>query len=641
MNFLKPAKLLTFSQNAFASINREFQTLLFLSCSIIIANLYGANKGLNWSDYSQIFHFGNRILNGDFPYRDFSYQTGFIALFVNAFVQRFIGQYYFSSLAVGLLVELATLLALYFTLRQFTSRFITLNICIGLSLIATELISSGHEYWVNLFLTIAGLFIVICFNNLASKNAYLYILLAGMYLGLTVGIRQSNGILCILVTLVPIVCHSLQYGKAYIQKVTLPFIAGVSVALVAIASFLLFNQAMSAAIYELFIAAGEKKNFSALSGVLDALSGGAFFASSVNNAIVKIILYNLVPLLILAGSFVLIKLYPQQQILTKKVSLSLIPILVILGIAIQEIVRFGTTSIHSPGYIISEILIYDIPRIAFSIAFLSACLFPKQTETVLGLSSPVFSILVAFTLGTIWSMQMSWPGRSYVSTRLLMALVMLVTIMSTQIPNSWKKRLSVAFILVCVGVFSSQIISHSLGQEGIYVGFYKQANYSLEHPIAKFITVTKEKAKAFSMLRQYIKPGDSCFIYGSAPVLYTLLDCKNPTIIDVAYADALTLVDSRNAVVALKANPPDWIIQTPHSSSLEKAGQSNYVADFYEFSGQPGPQELLAGLKDLIKNYRLVTTVKELFPPGEKLETRDFDRVIKYRLYKLETATER
>ncbi|GET35767.1 hypothetical protein [Microseira wollei] len=635
MNLLKPTKVSTFFENILATSNREFPTLLVLSVAIIISSLYGANRGLNWSDYGQIFHFGNRILNGDFPYRDFSYQTGFIAIFVNAFFQKLLGQYYFSSLVVGLLVKLFTLLALYFTLRQFTSRFISINICIGFSLLAPELISSGHEYWVNLFLTIAGLFIVIGCKNLESQNAYLYILLAGIYLGLTVGLRQSNGILCILVTSVVILCHSLKYGKAYIQKVTLPLIAGVCVSLVAIASFLLLNKAMSAAIYELFIAAGEKKNFSAFSGALDALSGGAFFGSSVTNAIIKNILYNVIPLLIIGGIFILIKSAsnsPKQQAFNHKIGV-LIPVLAILGIAIQEIARFGSTGNHSIGQIISEIFIYDIPRISLSIALLMGCLWPTKTEAFLGLSAPIFSILVAFTLGTVWSMQMSWVGRSYVSTRMLIALVMLVAIASNQIPNAWKKRLSTAFLLVAIGVFYSQVISHSLGQEGIYVGFYKN-NYSLNHPMTKFITVHQEKAKAFSMLRQYIKPGDSCFIYGSAPILYTLLDCKNPTRNDVAYADAVTLNDARKAVAALKANPPEWIIETPLAPAIEK--ESKNPPSFYDFAGQPGPIELRAGLKDMIKNYRLVSQVKELFPEAEKLETRDFDQVLKYRLYKLE-----
>ena len=634
MNLINLKKNLNF----FDKNTREVKTLLFLSLAIIISSLYRANRGLNWSDFGQIFHFGNRILNGDFPYRDFSYQTGFIAIFVNAFFQRLLGEYYFSSLVVGLLVKLFTLLALYFTLRQFTSRFISINICIALSLLSPELISSGHEYWVNLFLTIAGLFIVIGCKNIESQNAYLYILLAGIYLGLTVGLRQSNGLLCILVTSVVILCHSLKYGKVYIQKIALPLLAGVVVGLVAIACFLLLNQAMSPAIYELFIAAGEKKSFSAIAGALDALSGGAFFGSSVTNVIIKTILYNVVPLAIIRGIFSLIKSpsnsSPKQQALTNKIGWFLIPIITIVGIAIQEIARLGSSSNHSIGQILAEILNYDIPRLSLSIGLLIVCFFPKKTEAFLGLSAPILAILVAFTMGSVWSMQMSWVGRSYVSTRMLIALVMLIAIASTQIPNTWKKRLSTAFLLVAIAVFSSQIISHSLGQEGLDVGFYKQANYSLNHPMTKFITVTKEKATAFNMLRQYIKPGDSCFIYGSAPILYTLLDCKNPTRNDVAYADAVTLNDARSAVAALKANPPEWIIETPLAPPIEK--ETKNPPSFYDFAGQPGPIELRAGLKNLIKNYRVVANVRELFPKKEKLETRDFDQVLKYRLYKLE-----
>ncbi len=99
MNFIMLTKVSNF---------REFKILLFLALAIISSILYGANRGLNWSDLGQIFHFGNRILNGDFPYRYFSAQTGFIAIFVNAFFQKILGEYYFYSLVIGLLVKLLT-----------------------------------------------------------------------------------------------------------------------------------------------------------------------------------------------------------------------------------------------------------------------------------------------------------------------------------------------------------------------------------------------------------------------------------------------------------------------------------------------------------------------------------------------------
>ncbi|MDV2995556.1 MAG: hypothetical protein N4J56_005210 [Chroococcidiopsis sp. SAG 2025] len=54
------------------------------------------------------------------------------------------------------------------------------------------------------------------------------------------------------------------------------------------------------------------------------------------------------------------------------------------------------------------------------------------------------------------------------------------------------------------------------------------------------------------MLRQNIKPGESCFIYGSAPVLYTLLKCKNPTLVDTTYSDFYTLNNIKKPLLHLE-----------------------------------------------------------------------------------------
>ncbi len=78
-----PNNLVGFLQN-----NRELATLLFLLTAILTTSLIGSNKGMNWSDIGQIFYFGNRIANGEVPYRDFPYQTGFIPLFVEAAFQH-------------------------------------------------------------------------------------------------------------------------------------------------------------------------------------------------------------------------------------------------------------------------------------------------------------------------------------------------------------------------------------------------------------------------------------------------------------------------------------------------------------------------------------------------------------------------
>jgi hypothetical protein len=617
----------------------EFKPLLILLILIMASSIPGAFLGMNWSDIAQIFYFGNKILNGYFPYRDFLYQTGFIPIFTDAFFQKVINHIYISSLLVGLSVKIFTLIIFYLTLNQFTSKFVSVTLCIGLSLITPDLIQGGNEYWVNLFLILSGFFIVIGFKTLGTKLSSFYILLAGFFLALVVGARQSNGIICIFVVLVAICSHSFRNLKTYLKSLLVPWFVGLLLGLLLMISFLWLNQAILEAFYELFVTASEKKNFSAWSGILDALSGGAIFGSSIKNSILKIILYNLVPALIILGSLTWKKLCSTFfKPIDDRANIFFIPILVILGLVFQEITRVVIGENNTIGEIISNILIYDLPRVFFSVTFLISCLFPKKTETFLGLSAPMLSILIALTLGTTWAMQMSWLGRSYIRIRMLIYLVLLVTIMSAKISNTLKKRLSVIFLLVATSIFSSQFFTHSLGQEGIYLGFYKDARYEILHPITKYIKVNKEKATAFSLLSQNIKPGNSCFIYGSAPILYTLLDCKNPTKLDVAYSDAVTLANSRQAVVSLKNNPPQWIIETGQLPYLDAKKRENSFA-FYDFFQQAGAKELRTGLQNLIRKYRLVATVKSQFSEREKLETRDLDKVIRYRLYSLSNAS--
>ncbi|PHK24795.1 hypothetical protein VF10_10790, partial [Nostoc linckia z13] len=283
----------------------------------------------------------------------------------------------------------------------------------------------------------------------------------------------------------------------------------------------------------------------------------------------------------------------------------------------------------------NNILFYDVPRTFFSLALLASCIFPEKSKQFFGLPYPIFPLLMALTLGTTWAMQMSWPGRPYTDDDALIFLATLTIIMSTKISINWKKGLALAFLLITASIFSVYVIRDAIGVEAKYYipGFYQNTRYPLDHPMTKFVRVTKEKSQALSMLQENIKPGDSCFIYGSASVLYTLLDCQNPTRIDITNSDALTLKIARETVAVLKANPPKWIVDT---------GKGNfYIQDIYDGSpnfygsfNQLSPKELHTELQSLIGDYQFVTSVQDRFPQGEKLETRDQDKVFRFRLYK-------
>lgn len=619
----------------FLKNNRELTTLIFLLIAIVTTSLIGSTKGMNWSDTSQIFYFGNRIVHGEIPYRDFPYQTGFIPLFVEAAFQHLIGEIYISSLLVGLLVKVATFLILYVVLRQFVTRLISANIALGLSLLNTHLVAGGNHTWVNLFLSIAFLLIIRAFHGDTSrKRSQFYIICLGFIIALIVGMRQSDGLLFILLILVVNFAYFIRNPRNYLLNLILPFSLGLALGFTLLVGFLSYHQTIKPAFYELFIAAGERKNFSAISGLIDAFSGGSLYSNSFKNMVVKMILFNLIPILITITILILMGFIPvlnlRQKPYLHTVGILFIPILIIMGIAVRKLGIFNITyENYNLSKIVSEIMVYDVPRVFLSFTFLISCIFPKKIKELLGISPIIFSIFAALTLGKIWANQMSWLGRDYIATTILIFLFMLITLSSELISIRDKKFLSLVFLLVVVSVFSRQLLTNSLGQE-IGAGS-KSANYSLKHPMTKLITVSQEKATTFSMLRQNIKPGDSCFIYGSAPILYTLLDCKNPTNLPLAYSDALTLTTAYKTVAELKTHSPDWIIETGQLPSLSRKAKKSYA--FYDFFQQPAPQTLHSGLREVMENYQLVATAREQLADVEKLETRDLDKVTRYRLF--------
>ncbi|RCJ19902.1 hypothetical protein A6S26_04000 [Nostoc sp. ATCC 43529] len=634
-----------------SNLVRETSTIFLLLIVIIFISFPLSLHGMNWSDTSQIFHFGNRILHGDFPYRDFDYQTGFIGIAIDAFFQRILGENYLSSLVARLLVKITTLFFFYLSCRQFTSRLISFSLCSGWLFIHPVLYRGGNDNYVTLFLSITSFLIIIGLNNITEKASFIYLTTAGFFLALVMAARQSNGTICIVVTLAVLLIYISRNLEKYLLSVLAPFLIGIVLGLGLIVGALLSNNSLSQAFYHLFIGASEKKDISTFFSLIDALSGGAIYR---NSSIAGIFFYLVFPLVLCVVAFLIIK-NPEKLVFSQKFNsneLTATPdhrtsneegnrrirllnryhlITTIVFIILLLVGAFLGNRILGDN----KIIYYDIPRTFFSLALVASCIFPEKSKQFFGLPYPIFPLLIALTLGTTWAMQMSWPGRPYTDNDVLIFSAMLTIIMSTKISTNWKKGLALTFLFITASVFSVYVVRDSIGVEAkSYIpSFYQNTRYPLEHPMTKFVKVTKEKAQALSMLQQNINPGDSCFIYGSASVLYTLLNCQNPTRIDITNSDALTLKTAREAVSILKANPPKWIVDTG------KGGF--YIPDLYDGSpnfygafNQLSPKELHTGLRSLIGDYKLVTTVKDRFPQGEKLETRDQDKVFRFRLYK-------
>ena len=609
----------------------ELEALSILALLIIIffSSFPWSLYGMDWGDDSQIFHFGNRIVNGDFPYVDFSYQTGFIGITFDAIFQKAFGETYLSSLIARFFVKTTTFLVLFITFRQFTSRAVSLAQCIGLALLYPSFGGvGGNSNWVILFLSTSILFTILGSQETDNRKSFLNFIIAGCFLALVLSARQSNGIVCIFLVLGVLLSYSLHRPLLYLRTLVIPYLIGILLGLGLEIAFLLYINGLSEAYQELFAAASEKKNISAVKGIIDALSGGAF--GGMNSPSVKSV-FRIMILPTLISSAIYWLVYRSENSKSKghfylNSGLIVIFIIVIFGIVGKRFLRGDIITLVNISSVF-EMFTYDIPRIFFSLILIVGCLFPFKNQRLFGIVHPAFNILIALALGSTWAMQMSWPGRPYVNNKMLILLLITITFMSSKISNSWKRGISLAFLAVTASIFCSRLVSQPLRVTGNH--------YSLNHPMTHLMRVSEDKKNAFSMLTQNIKPGDSCFIHGSASILYTLLDCRNPTRLDLTWTDALTQYEVRSMLQILQEKPPQWLIDTGNGLP------GKYITDlfdgsssFYGVFNQSTAKELHLGLQKVIKNYKLVSTVKDFASKDQTLEKLGSDQdFTKLRLY--------
>jgi hypothetical protein len=643
---------------------RTSLTVILLLVVFIASSFPWSLYGMNWTDNSQIFHFANRIANGEFPYRDFSYQTGFIGISIDALFQRILGQTYLTSMIVRLLVKIGMLFCFYATFRQFVSRLNAATICISLAFYFPILGGGGNTNWADFFIAVAILFLTLGCNQLGNRTAIGQLAIAGLALSGAIGSRQSNGMICAIVIFSVLFIYTLRKPKQYFKQLLLPFTVGLGIGLSLMIAILGANSALSAAYYELFVAASERKNVSLLSSLIDALSGGVWINPLTNpidllQSVIKLVLIPLtgtIAVFLLLNQFKTTEFAAEPQTNAKGKSafyqllnlpsifkfvshhrdtplsqqqanssstlaqsgIAILPIIVMIGITIKGVLQSQEEVSHF------SLLFYDFPRTFFSLTLAFGCCFPQLSQRLLGVPHPLFPLITALVLGTVWAMQLSWVGRYYIDITLLIPLVFLLMAMSSKLSHAWKRTLSLCFLAVTIAIFTHHIVSQSFGQA--------TNQYWLHHPMTPVVKVNQEKAIALPLLQAAIQPGDSCFIYGSASVLYTLLQCDNPTRLDITNSDALTLKDAEQTVATLNSNPPQWLIDT---------GKGNfYITDLYDGSpnfygpfNQAGARELHAGLRSLLQHYQLVMTIGDFFPQIGEIDQRDRDRVLRFRLY--------
>ena len=606
-------------KSALHKFNNEFFYIFGLVITATLTFFPFALYGFSLSDTSQIFHFGNRVLQGEFPYRDFEYQTGFLGLYLDAEFQYIFGEVYLSSIYYRFALKVAYIISVYFIFRSKATKPTAFILAAILCLYGLD----GQGFFfphleggnMNLALLFAVLFWVCLTKGLESFNSNktgksaFTIILSGVFLSLIFGARQSTGITCLVTVLGTSLFLSLCYFKTDFKKIFAFLLIGTLLGLGLQLFFLAINGSLFIGLNSLLFEAASKKDIQTHIAILDALSGGTDFTK-----IKQILTFQVIPGFIALGYLFIIN-YCINSNKNKYVSALLsIPFLLCL---------FGLVP-AAYGY---RILDYDFPRILFSLLLVFGCLFPKSFEQKLGVVNPHFALTIALFISIVWSQQISWPGRPYTAEFSLLILSTALVAFSSKIMIKFKQCISFFGLLFMIVVFTLGVVSNSVGSEKYILNYYREINNPSEHPILKSIKLPPAKVEIISKLDDNIQPGDICFISGSASVLYTILDCQNPTRLDITNADSITTQYVEQTLSKLNSNPPLWLIDTGRFGGIATPDYENIPFNLENV------KKLQQGLNHLLTQYQLVESGSNLLVKPTP-EHRSHDKVEKYNLYK-------
>ncbi|GJM43935.1 MAG: hypothetical protein DHS20C21_07770 [Gemmatimonadota bacterium] len=603
--------------------------LAALTAVVAVATLPGIRHGMNWSDTGQIFHFGNRLLNGDFPYRDFSYQSGFLGILIDSWYQRAFGATYVSSLAARFVAQLLTMVGVYVVARTFCRVRASFAIAAGMALLTpvyfTEVLYGGGNNNYSNVMLMAGLALLLPVlqghGDHADRPRPWRVFASGLAFAAILTARQSNGILAMAIVLTGAAFLTLRDPGRWLRPFSTPLLGGMVVGLALVAGYLAAHHALPDSIRELFANAAEKKNISALASLVNMVSGG-LGANPGSARVLDLIGW---PVLLAAGA-TLAMVGPLARTIpgSPGTRLLLLPAAVGLGLLLFQIPGTRRAAL---------VLVNEFPRTLLTFLAVAALAFPHRTRAVTGVHAPVLALLCGATLANVWARKLSFIGQHDAPYDVLLLACVVVPLASSSLSSRTRNGVALAFLGITIGVFG---VHAAKGRLGTSDGNMRDANTPLDHPMTRGILVTPEKAAAFAALQREIRPGDSLFIYGSGAPLYTLLQAVNPTRLDVTFSDAFTRSQAEEAVRALRENPPTWIIEAVNLHDAFIACDFDGSATFYGPHRQEGPRILHEGLVSTRRRYRQVFAVHHLLrkAPSEPYEWEDWDDIVNLRLHR-------
>jgi len=597
---------------------------VLLAGALVASGFPWSFYGMNWSDKTWYFHFGHRLLAGDFPYRDYTFQVGFAPIFWDALFQKLFGTTLFASILAGLAIKGLTLLALYGIFSAYVRPIFAALGAAGFAWFLSGVYNSSY-YHQDLLIVLALLGLVRGLRDLETPASRRWLFLVGAALTLQATARQSTLIFSLALFLPTLVVVARSYAGnrgALVKPICLGMCAGLAV----VAGVLALNGALADYVQQIFMESAEKKNLTPYRAVLELLSGGNYEGDS--RSLLIFHAGTIVPACLLYVWARATSTFTGDSTGVRFAGVALAA-LVILGLGLPLIKPLAISWLESA-------LVYDIPRVFFLLMLVDVIFTYGLGGKKLASEELTLLLCVPLMVGYVWSYQASWSGRLYLSMgwgtpedralggiNLLLALgVLLVGLHALRNYLRGGAILLSCFFLVALGIFIRKWSKDELPDFSHQEPHTAYCTAEIDAPEVRGIHVTPEKKKLFDALRAEIQPGQTLFIYGGAPALYTLLGAKNPTRLDLCIFDFCSTRDIHDAISQLYETPPDFILIAVKLPREEGFAQPERM------------QEMDAAILEMLWHYKLCVDAEALLADSTLRPGQSFDKLSNFLLFK-------
>ncbi len=593
--------------------------LVAIALAVIATHASVLQRGMPFNDPAWYFHFGQRALDGDVPYRDYVFQVGPLPIYVDAGFQSLFGERYLSSLYAGMFVKIVRVWIVWAIARRLAgaraaalfAAFCVLDVTFGW-------IHHWSTPYSQLFLTASGLCFV-CAARAEGRRAYVMLALAGLFAGLVVSARQSTAILIALL-LFGSSLILLARREYFTARRVLALWGGYAAAFAIVFGALALLGASGPAVQQMFLDAPQKKSVSVLHSTLDAISGGALVLHGFSWWGGFLLLIGLPAVLV---GVMLSWSARGRAVSSVTFALLAVPVLVVVGMLSRHA---ALATIH------------DLPRTFLTATTALAVLLPARMRSWLGVEPIVALGLGGLALASDWANEMSFPGRGWGDNVSTIVGAVLLLLASGKLAGRLKLVLCAGFAVIGLVHFTVCKLRdvHPFTKDTAVESKLADNKWSSRNPVLRGLRVTEARKEILHWLEQQVPPGSTCFMYGNLIAVYDLLRCDNPTRVDTTIADFLSIDDAHEVIATLRAAPPAFLIAQEFSFAnpsleVELEGHTSH----YSPVNPEAARVLHGGLRALLPQYESVGYINHVIGPAlEKQIEWAWDSVSGTRLYR-------